>query len=55
MTGSMPWSTTPRSAPTNDPNELLQRIDRNTSSLLSWVKILIAVVVIMGLLTVILG
>ena len=51
----MPWSSAPRNPASNDPNELLQRIDRNTTSLISWVKILVAVVVVMGLLTVILG
>jgi hypothetical protein len=53
MTGSMPWSSSAPSSLSNDPSEVLRRIDQNTASLLSWVKILFVVVIVFGLLTLI--
>jgi hypothetical protein len=53
MTGALPWSNPAPPPPTNDPNELLRRIEQNTAGLLSWMKILvgaIAVLVIINLL-----
>jgi hypothetical protein len=41
MSGQLPWSTSPPSFPTNDPNELLRRIEQNTSNQLLWTKIMV--------------
>ncbi len=49
MTGSMPWSATPPALPTNDPTELLRRIDQNMASAVSWLKILVVAVVVLVL------
>ena len=38
MGASLPWSTALPPPPTNDPNELLRRIDQNTTEMLRWVK-----------------
>jgi hypothetical protein len=47
MGGTLPWASAPAYTPTNDPNELLRRIEQNTSSMLTWMKILVAVVVVL--------
>jgi len=51
MTGSLPWSPNAPAAPTNDPNELLRRIEMNTASLLTWVKILVVAAIALVVLT----
>jgi len=51
MTGSLPWSPNPPGVPTNDPNELLRRIEMNTASLLTWMKILVVAVIALVVLT----
>lgn len=40
---------------TNDPNELLRRIEQNTSSLIGWIKILTVAVLVLILVTALLG
>ncbi|HKN06851.1 MAG TPA: hypothetical protein VJ021_04505 [Thermoplasmata archaeon] len=50
MTGTMPWSSSAPTTLSNDPSEMLQRIERNTASTLSWVKIVFAVVILFGVL-----
>ncbi|MGA8605199.1 MAG: hypothetical protein WB788_09130 [Thermoplasmata archaeon] len=50
MSGSMPWSTNVPTTMSSDPSEVLQRIERNTASILSWVKIVFVVVILFGLL-----
>ncbi|MCI4325682.1 MAG: hypothetical protein L3K00_07390 [Thermoplasmata archaeon] len=47
MSGSLPWSNSAPMAPTNDPNELLRRIEQNTSGMLTWMKILVGAVVVL--------
>jgi hypothetical protein len=54
MSGSLPWSQTPQSPPPSDPNYTLQRIEQNTAGLLSWMKILVAAVVVLILVNVLL-
>ena len=51
MTGSLPWSSNAPQPQSNDPNELLRRIDRNTASLLTWMKILVIAVIALLLVT----
>ncbi len=50
MTGTMPWSSNAPTPLSNDPSEVLQRIERNTASTLSWVKIVFVVVILFGVL-----
>jgi hypothetical protein len=47
MSGSLPWTPSPPPPLTNDPNELLRRIDQNTSTLVTWVKVLVAAVIVL--------
>ena len=53
MSASMPWAPAPPQLQSNDPNAILQRIDRNTTSLLSWVKGLMVVVLVLGVIIII--
>jgi hypothetical protein len=53
MSASMPWASAPPQLQSNDPNAILQRIDRNTTSLLSWVKGLMVVVLVLGVIIII--
>ena len=46
----MPWSSAPTAAPPNDPNALLQRIDRNTTQIFHWVRLGFIVVIVLLLL-----
>jgi hypothetical protein len=41
MSGQLPWSLSSSQPATSDPNELLQRIEQNTSNQLMWTKILV--------------
>jgi hypothetical protein len=50
-TSSLPWSPTTPSPPSNDPSEVLRRIERNTASLVGWVKVLVVAVVLLILVT----
>jgi hypothetical protein len=47
MAGSLPWSSAPAAPPTNDANELLQRIDRNTAQIFHWVRLGFIVVILL--------
>jgi hypothetical protein len=49
MTGSLPGSSTAPSLPTNDPTELLRRVDRNMASVVSELKIFVVAVVVLVL------
>lgn len=46
MSGTLLRSPVTPSPPTSGPSDTLQRIERNTSDLLFWVKILVVVMVI---------
>ena len=46
MSGALPWSSTTPST-TNDPNELLSRIERNTASTLQWTKYLVFAILLL--------
>jgi hypothetical protein len=49
MSGALPWSSgTPRPA-SNDPTELLQRIEKSTATLAQWMKILVVAVIVLVL------
>jgi len=52
VSGSLPWSQTPQPPTPTDPNYTLQRIEQNTAGLLSWMKILVAAVVVLIIVTV---
>jgi hypothetical protein len=55
MSGSLPWSSTTSPPPsTNDPNELLRRIEQNTAQTLQWVKYVVYVLVVLVIATVVL-
>jgi hypothetical protein len=45
MSGSLPWAQAASGPASNDPNELLRRIEGNTASLVQWMKYLVAAVV----------
>jgi hypothetical protein len=47
MSGSLPWAPSPPPIATNDPNELLRRIEQNTSGMLTWTKYLVVAVVVL--------
>ena len=47
----MPWTPAGPSPVTNDPSELLRRIEQNTASLVQWVKILVGAVVVLVIVT----
>jgi hypothetical protein len=49
MSSPLSWTSGPPQPPTNDANQLLQRIDRNTADLLWWMKILVAAVIVLVL------
>jgi hypothetical protein len=51
MSGSLPWSSTDRGPRADDSSEVLLRIERNTASLLSWVKVLVVAVILLVALT----
>jgi hypothetical protein len=50
MASPLPWTPMPPPPQTNDPNELLRRIDQNTAQIYHWVRIGFAVVIILLLL-----
>ena len=50
MAASLPWSSAPTAAPSNDPNELLRQIDRNTTQIFHWVRLGFIVVIVLLLL-----
>jgi len=51
MSGSLPWASTPSGPSTNDPADVLVRIERNTASLLTWMNILVIAVIALVVLT----
>ena len=51
MASPLSWSPGP-AAPSNDPNELLRLIERNTAETLWWMKILVGAVVVLVLVTI---
>lgn len=51
MAGSLPWSQNAPRGPTNDPTELLRRIEMNTATLVTWMKILVVAVFALVVLT----
>ena len=53
MTGSLPWSSTPTAPQSNDPNEVLRRIDRNTQQIFHWVRLGFIVTIVLLALVVI--
>jgi hypothetical protein len=53
MAGSLPWSTAPRAPTSNDPNELLRRIDQNTTQIFHWVRAGVIVIIVLLLLVVV--
>ncbi len=53
MTGALPWSTAPPLPPTNDPNEMLRRIDATTTQMFHWVRLgFVAVIVLLLLIAI---
>ncbi|MCI4322977.1 MAG: hypothetical protein L3K03_02980 [Thermoplasmata archaeon] len=53
MSGQLPWSLSSPSTPTNDPNELLRRIEQNTANTLMWTKITAGAVVLLAIILVV--
>jgi hypothetical protein len=51
MGGALPWTPAGSSPVTNDPSEVLRRIEQNTANLVHWVKILVGVVVVLVIVT----
>jgi hypothetical protein len=47
MSASLPWSATPNAPASNDPNELLRRIDQTTAQIFHWVRLGFVVVIIL--------
>jgi hypothetical protein len=54
MSGTLPWGTASPAPMSNDVPELLRRIEQNTASLIGWMKILTAAVVVLVLVTAVL-
>jgi hypothetical protein len=52
MSGSMPWTSATPQLQSNDPNAVLQRIDRNLTSLVTLVKVVLVLVVVLGVVTI---
>jgi len=50
MSGSMPWSAASNAPLSNDPNEMLGRIDRNITQIFHWVRFGFVVVIVLLLL-----
>jgi hypothetical protein len=46
MSGTMPWSQSPPNSMTNDPGDVLGRIDRNLVNMGMWMKVLVVLVFI---------
>ncbi|MCI4324114.1 MAG: hypothetical protein L3K03_08940 [Thermoplasmata archaeon] len=55
MAGSLPWSTTPPPPLTNDPNELLRRMDQNIQQMFHWVRLGFIAVIILLVVVVFIG
>jgi hypothetical protein len=55
MTGLWPRSPAPPAPLSNDPNELLRRIDRNTTQIFHWVRAGFIVVILLLVFLVIIG
>jgi hypothetical protein len=55
MAGSLPWSSAPAAPTSNDPNELLLRIDRNISQIFHWVRLGFIVVIVLLIIVVFIG
>ncbi len=47
MAAAMPWSSAPNAPPSNDPNEMLVRMDRNISQIFHWVRLGFVVVIVL--------
>lgn len=53
MAGSMPWPSAPTTLPSTDPNEMMQRMDRNITQIFHWVRLGFIVVIVLLVLVVI--
>lgn len=47
MAAAMPWSSAPIAPSSNDPNEMLARMDRNISQIFHWVRLGFVVVIVL--------
>jgi hypothetical protein len=47
MAGTSPWSSATAAATSNDPTELLRRIDRSTAQVFHWVRLGFIVVIVL--------
>ncbi len=50
MAGSLPWSSAQSATSSNDPNEMLRRIDQTTTQIFHWVRAGFVVVIVLLLL-----
>lgn len=54
MSGALPWSPAPP-PPSNDPNEMLRRIDQTTTQIYHWIRIGFVITIILLILVVLIG
>jgi ABC-type microcin C transport system permease subunit YejE len=55
MAGSLPWSQAPPPPPSNEPTELLRRIDQNTQQIFHWVRAGFVVAIVLLIIVIFIG
>jgi hypothetical protein len=55
MSGSLPWSPSAPAPVSNDPNEILRRIDATTTQMFHWVRIGFIVTIVLLVVAILIG